>query len=317
MNRYKYFLAILSLALLWGCPRTEEPPPPSPAPSTVEWVFPSAEEIPTGPPGEQIRYGEQLVRETPRLIGPDAPTAQRFAQNRLACASCHLENGRQPDAVGFVGIAHRYPQRWEALGREVSLAERINGCLVRSLNGRPMPIESPEIQALVSYMTWLSSKVPAGQPIDGEGLLAIQLPERAADPVKGQQVYNYNCAACHGNQGQGQLKTPGQPSAGYVFPPVWGPESYSTGSAMYRVLTAARYIYANMPLGRAVLTPEEALDVAAYINTQPHPSPVLPQPDYPDPATKPIDYPFGPFTDAFPARQHQLGPFGPLQPQAQ
>lgn len=253
------------------------------------------------------------MRETSTLIGPDAPADKRFAQNRMACANCHLENGRQPDAVGFVGIAHRYPQRWEALNREVSLAERINGCLVRSLNGREMPENSPEIQAIISYMTWLSSKIPPGRSVDGEGLLTIKLPERAADPLKGQQVYEYNCSACHGVQGQGQLKIPTQPAAGYVFPPVWGPDSYSTGSGMYRVLTAARYIYANMPLGRAVLTPEQALDVAAYINTQPHPSPTLTQPDYPNAATKPIDYPFGPFQDNFPESQHKLGPFGPLE----
>ncbi len=50
---------------------------------------------------------------------------------------------------------------------------------------------------------------------------------RAADVVAGQQVY----------------------ADGYMFPPLWGPDSYNTGAGMARVTLAAGFIKSNMPNG--------------------------------------------------------------------
>lgn len=82
---------------------------------------------------------------------------------------------------------------------------------------------------------------------------------------------------------------------------------------MHRVLTAARFIKARMPLGEADLTDDEAFDVAAYVNAQPRPAMANLDRDYPDLATKPIDSPYGPYADPFPQQQHQFGPFGPIR----
>jgi thiosulfate dehydrogenase len=35
--------------------------------------------------------------------------------------------------------------------------------------------------------------------------------------------------------------------------------------------------------------------------------------DYPDRTAKPVDNGYGPFADSFPLRQHQYGPFGPIE----
>jgi thiosulfate dehydrogenase len=82
---------------------------------------------------------------------------------------------------------------------------------------------------------------------------------------------------------------------------------------MHRVLTAARFIKARMPLGKPDLTDDQALDVAAFINSQPRPQMENLDRDYPDRTAKPVDNGYGPFADSFPLRQHQYGPFGPIE----
>jgi thiosulfate dehydrogenase len=71
-----------------------------------------------------------------------------------------------------------------------------------------------------------------------------------------------------------------------------------------------------MPLGATydapILTDEEAWDVAAYVNSMPRPTRNLSR-DWPDISKKPLDHPFGPYTDGFDETQHKLGPFKPIQ----
>ena len=56
----------------------------------------------------------------------------------------------------------------------------------------------------------------------------------------------------------------------YLFPPLWGAESFNDGAGMARNIAAAWFVRANMPKGVTfadpVLSPEDAYDVAAYIN---------------------------------------------------
>jgi thiosulfate dehydrogenase len=99
---------------------------------------------------------------------------------------------------------------------------------------------------------------------------------------------------------------------GYLFPPLWGPDSFNNGAGLHRVLTAARFIKARMPLGEPTLSDDEAFDVAAFINSKPRPQMAGLERDYPDRAAKPIDNPYGPFADDFPLEQHQYGPFQPI-----
>jgi thiosulfate dehydrogenase len=71
-----------------------------------------------------------------------------------------------------------------------------------------------------------------------------------------------------------------------------------------------------MPLGATYdqpqLSDEEAWDVAAYVNSLPRPEKDLSK-DWPDISKKPLDHPFGPFTDGFDEAQHKYGPFKPIQ----
>jgi thiosulfate dehydrogenase len=79
------------------------------------------------------------------------------------------------------------------------------------------------------------------------------------------------------------------------------------------VLTAARFIKALMPLGSPDLTDDESFDVAAFINSKPRPEMNGLDRDYPDRSKKPVDAAYAPFADPFPLRQHQFGPFQPIE----
>lgn len=84
---------------------------------------------------------------------------------------------------------------------------------------------------------------------------------------------------------------------------------------MHRVLKAASFIKYNMPHGLAsidqpVLTDQEALDVAAFINDgRIHERPKATGPCYPDIIKKPIDFFKGPYNDPFTEEQHAFGPW--------
>ena len=125
-------------------------------------------------------------------------------------------------------------------------------------------------------------------------------------------MFEERCSICHGIDGQGLLAT-GDKAKGYLFPPLWGPDSYNDGAGMNRVLTAAKFIKARMPLGQADLTDDQAFDVAAFINDQPRPRMTNLEADYPDKAKKPVDNGYGPYADPFPVEQHKFGPFKPIE----
>jgi thiosulfate dehydrogenase len=232
----------------------------------------------------------------------------------MACASCHLGAGTEPGTLSLLQSAASYPRFSGRDGGLRDLLDRINGCMTRSMNGRELPRDSPEMIAIAAYITSLGDLYAA----TGEGQRTaheqpgFETPDRAADPQAGMIVFEQRCAICHGADGAG-LKATLRPIDGYVFPPLWGPDSFNNGAGMHRVLTAARFIKAKMPLGQADLTDDQAFDVAAFINSQPRPQMANLDRDYPDRSTKPIDGAYGPFADDFPLEQHRFGPFQPIE----
>jgi thiosulfate dehydrogenase len=260
-------------------------------------------------------YGRRLIAQTSELIGPDHPDpARRFSGTRMACASCHLGAGTEPGTLSLLQSAAVYPRFSGRDGGVRNLYDRIDGCMTRSMNGRAMPHDSPEMIAMVAYIESLGDRYAAmgAQQRTASEQPAFVMPDRAADVPAGETVFRDRCAICHGADGEGLQATPDRID-GYVFPPLWGPDSFNNGAGMHRVLTAARFIKAKMPLGEADLTDDQAFDVAAYINAQPRPEMAGLERDYPDRATKPIDGPYGPYADEFPQEQHRFGPFKPIE----
>lgn len=326
------WISCLATLLLCACPAEQTESEQSPAPREAAFtaipsatVSPAAWKVPASPAASpaselspaalaDIALGETLIRQTAAYLGPEAADpAKRFAGNHLSCSNCHLQAGQAPDAMGFVGVSKRYPSYRARENRIASLSERINGCFERSLNGKPLPEDAKEMQAMLAYMEWLSQDSPSNGQHEHQGLPEIELLDRAADPKQGQQIYQQRCQSCHQDKGQGQLKNAKVLAEGYIYPPLWGDDSFNDGAGMHRLITAAKFIKANMPQGQANLSAAEAFDVAAFINSQPRPHLAKRDKDYPDISKKPIDTPYPPFADSFSAQQHKFGPYAPMQ----
>ena len=283
----------------------------SPESATLPWKIPTS--LPAGAQGASIQRGELLISQTAKYLGPEmSDPSKRIAGNHMACKNCHLNSGKQSNALGFVGITARFPQYRGRENREIKLEERINGCFERSLNGRYLSEDSPEMKDMLAYMQWLSQGISKGVKVKGQGIPKLELLDRAANPETGKVIYTSKCSVCHQPTGAGMATNVNDRSQGYIYPPLWGSDSFNNGAGMARVITAAQYIKANMPFGNATLTDAEAFDVAAYINSLQRPQKSGLENDFPDRGKKPVDAPFAPWPDNFTAQQHKYGPFRPM-----
>ena len=275
------------------------------------WVPPDTATIPDTKEGDLIRYGLRLISHTSEYLGPKGTVA--YISNGMNCQNCHLNAGTKSFSNNFARVSSGYPRFRPRSARVETIEYRVNDCLERSLNGRPLDSLSKEMRAFVAYFNWLGKDVKKESLIDDTGVEVLPLLDRAADPVKGHALYTSKCKVCHGSKGQGLLRPD---SVAFTYPPLWGGQSYNNGAGMNRLTRLAGFIKNNMPYGSTVENPQlsddEAWDIAAYVSSQPRPSKDLSK-DWPDLAAKPFDYPFGPYQNDFSEIQHKYGPFGPIK----
>ena len=235
------------------------------------YAFRDPASLPANPQSELIQYGLSIVVDTATHIGPLASApAMRFAGNQLACTNCHLNAGLQPFSSPYVSTFSTYPLM--AMDKVETLTDRINGCLVNSLNGKPLPDDSREMNALIAYIQYLGIGTPEGIRVPGMGLLPLAEPAETPDATRGATIFSGVCAKCHGANGAGEPNTSG---GGYAIPPLWGNDSFNSAAGMNTIDTASAFIRANMPRGityqAPLLTVQQAWDVAAYVLSQPRP----------------------------------------------
>jgi len=276
-----------------------------------EWHAPDTASLSSTADGSLILYGRELIQNTSKYLGKKGVIAP--ITNGMNCQNCHIDAGAKPYGNSFSAVAANYPQFRNRSGIVESIEFRINDCLQRSLNGKTIDSLSKEMRAMVTYLKWLGKDVPQKTKPKGSGTPELAYLHRAADSSKGILVYVNKCERCHGKKGEGIIKAD---STGYIYPPLWGENSYNTAAGLYRLTRFAGYVRYNMPFDKASnlslsLTDEEAWDVAAFVNSQPRPVKFFTQ-DWPDFKKKAIDYPYGPFADTFPAAQHKYGPFEPI-----
>ena len=257
------------------------------------------------------RYGHQLISKTSYYLGPKGLVAQ--ISNGMNCQNCHLNGGTVPWGNNYGSVYSTYPKFRHRSGGWETIPKRVNDCIQRSLNGEAIDSNGKEMKAIIAYMKWLGDDIKKDSTRKGSGIMNIPYLDRAADPTHGKMVYATKCQRCHGADGQGQRKDEHQ----YEYPPLWGEKSYNTAAGLYRISRFAGFVKNNMPFGEVEyhnpqLTNEEAWDVAAFVNSQPRPSKIFKE-DWPDISKKPIDHPFGPFTDGFSEEQHKYGPFKPIE----
>jgi thiosulfate dehydrogenase len=207
------------------------------------------------------------VRRGRAILSNTRDSLPAHVGNKLRCVSCHMGEGQKANQMPYVGVYARFPQ-YRARSATVEIIEdRINDCFERSLNGKALPRDSRPMRDIVAYLAFLSYGIPVGAQVEGQGL--PRLDPLAGDTARGREVFKARCTVCHGADGQGG--TAATPDA-VVGPPLWGPHSYNIGAGMARVRTAASFIHVAMPYDNpGSLTPQQAYDVATYINSRPRP----------------------------------------------
>ncbi len=176
-------IAILALLPAHGYAQTAAPS------GGVIWTVPEVGALPDDDYGRLVRRGRDLVTATYAHIGPEVgDPSKRYAGNNLACGNCHLEAGTKRFGLPIFGLYDEFPKYSARAGAEITIEERVNSCMTRSMNGRAMPTDAPQMQALVAYIKFLSTGVPPGQRIPGLGAGKIPELDRAADPVRGRAV---------------------------------------------------------------------------------------------------------------------------------
>jgi thiosulfate dehydrogenase len=282
------------------------------------WTVPEVAALPDDEQGRLIRRGRDLVTATYAHIGPEvSDPSKRYAGNNLACGNCHLEAGTKRFGLPIFGLYDAFPRYSARAGADITIEERVNSCMTRSLNGRAIPNDAPQMRAFVAYVKFLSSGVPPDQRLPGLGAGKIPELDRAADPRRGGTIYIAKCQGCHNTDGSGIRRSLPTTDLGYVIPPVWGPDSFNDGAGMNRLINAANFVHSNMPQGADYLNPilptTEAWDVAAFVVSQPRPHKADLDKDFPNLADKPVDTPYGPYLDGFRETQHKYGPFAPIR----
>jgi thiosulfate dehydrogenase len=220
------------------CPVTFNPPLPEDAPADIK---------------DAIMLGYNILMDTQKY-------AAKYVGNKLNCKNCHFEAGRSKEGLSLVGVGATYPKYTARHKFSVDLVSRTNDCFERSMNGRPLPSGTKEMNAIITYYQWISKGLPIYAEIPWLGLKHIQSTQ-PPDLAKGRQTFAGQCAACHGANGQGTQ----------IAPPLWGNGSFNDGAGMAKLANLAAFANHFMPKGNPDLSPEQAFDVGAFVTSQPRP----------------------------------------------
>lgn len=304
---------IIGSVILYNLIPISTDPPLNTSTAELPWHAPNIKWLPVSPEATEIRYGKELIVNTSKYFGPKGALAK--ISNGMECGNCHIDAGTRSYGNSFGAVASTYPKFRNRSGIIESIEYRINECMERSMNGEKIDTLSKEMKAMVAYLKWLGKDVPKGVKPPGTGIPEIPFLDRAADPGKGRIIYSTKCKSCHGTKGEGLLKFD---STGYFYPPLWGEHSYNVAAGIYRLSRLAGFVKHNMPFTALQtgpqLTDEEAWDVAAFVNSQQRPKKNFSY-DWKKISAKPVDYPFGPFSDSFSEIQHKYGPFTEMKKQ--
>lgn len=229
--------------------------------------------------------GRDLVHATYRYLGAEsgvvAANGRPYVGNKLACSNCHMDDGARPNAGPLVVVARKYVppgiySSREGVKRDLTI--RINGCFERSLAGEALPPDSPWMQDLKAYMEFLATGLQPGytwQQVPGQEFPKVTLLTRAADPVRGAELYKARCESCHQRGGAGVWD---DAEGRFRYPAVWGADSFGLMAGMGRLATAVTLVWGNMPYDNVNsldpttrMTQEDAWDVTAYLLSKTRP----------------------------------------------
>ncbi|MFI5329880.1 MAG: c-type cytochrome [Desulfobaccales bacterium] len=182
-----------------------------PGPLRAVYSPPSPQEAPESV-REAVLLGFNLMVDTRKY-------AAAYVGNKLRCVSCHFKGGitegGKSGGLSLVGVGATYPKYRTREKYAADLVSRTNSCFERSMNGKPLPPDSREMAAILTYYQWISQGLPIYGNIPWLGLRPLK---QTASPNKtrGAQVFQEKCAACHGSTGGGTKIAP-PPMGGRVL----------------------------------------------------------------------------------------------------
>jgi len=209
---------------------------------------------------EVVKLGEAIVEKT-----TTHPMSKEYVGNALNCTSCHLNNGKHEKAGTFLATATAYPAWSPRENRVITLEDRVLNCFMRSCNGTRPPLGSEVSVAVTAYITSLSQgqslRMNSKRPVGPGAIKLLSVKPDQAEIQRGMSLYVSRCAECHQKDGQGDNDNP----------PVWGERSYNDGAGLSSVENLAAWLKVAMPLDDTDLSDQEALDIAAYVNSHKRP----------------------------------------------
>ena len=131
------------------------------------WKPPAESEIPADSLGASIRRGLALIRFTPESL-------PKYITSNMRCVSCHENDGTKATAAPLTGSHARFPKYLSRSGTVITLADRVNFCMTRSLAGAALPLDSREMDDILAYLAFISRDVPVGRKLTAaDGLLPM------------------------------------------------------------------------------------------------------------------------------------------------
>jgi thiosulfate dehydrogenase len=249
--RYLIVLVVAAAA----CDRAVPGAPGTGVASDSSILAPDGSTVPDGELGRSIRRGHAILAATPDSLPIHVGAA-------LRCTSCHLGDGRQRNALPLTGVYARFPQYRARTGAVQRLEDRVNDCLLRSMNGSALALDDAAMRDIIAYLAFISRGTVVEEARSPAAGASLTTEGSTGDTIAGAQVYRAQCVRCHGSDGAGVAP----------FPPLWGKTSFNIGAGMARLRTAATFIRHNMPQDRAEsLSDLDALNVAAYVTSRPRP----------------------------------------------
>jgi sulfur-oxidizing protein SoxA len=136
----------------------------------------------------------------------------------LSCASCH------EDVVETMrGVAARYPQYDEELGRLMNLELRINAMRTDFMGAEAYPYESADLIALTTFIAYQSRGMPMEVAVDGPAEPYFEAGEEFYMTRRGQ--LDLACTQCHdqlvGSHLRGDLISQGQINGFPLYRNTW------------------------------------------------------------------------------------------------
>ena len=158
---------------------------------------PSSNAVVYNPPAPQdapedirdaVMLGYNILVDTPKYA------AAYTTKSKLRCVSCHFKGGitegGKNGGLSLVGVGAVYPRYRFRQHYAGDLVTRTNSCFERSMNGKPVPPDSREMTAILTYYQWISKDLPVYGDIPWLGLRKV----KEAGPGQGQGglVYGKN-----------------------------------------------------------------------------------------------------------------------------